>query len=160
VKPFAIFLVILVLAAMGGVGYLYFTSNLNVVFVDCIADDPVLRQDVFDSLKTSIRNESFIGTRYRQDELGSPEEFLFYTWTVRLENHSFLPVNIAEIQVTPMEGDVLRVGDPSEHTVSPRSSSNLSVTLLTARSMHSVREAIVSWYVWGLPFSTRITLSR
>jgi len=26
--------------------------------------------------------------------------------------------------------------------------------------MHSVREAIVTWYAWGLPFSTRLTIGK
>ena len=160
-KAAAILLVLLVLAALFGVGWLYFNSNLEVTFVNCIADDPVSRQDVFNSLKSSLENGSFVGTVYNSSAgLSSPEDYLFYTWTVRLENKSFLPVNVIEIQVTPMSGDILCIGDPSEHTLSPRRSSELSVTLLTARTMHSVREAVVTWYVWGLPFSVRRTLGR
>ena len=40
-KPLAIILVILVLAALVGVGYLYFTSNLTVSFSSVVATDPV-----------------------------------------------------------------------------------------------------------------------
>ena len=132
-KPLAIILVILVLAALVGVGYLYFTANLTVTFASVTATDPLTQTD---------------------------EDYLFYTWTVHLENRSFLPADTVEIQVTPMNGDLLLYGDPAEHTLSARSSGNLSATVLTARSMHSVREAIITWYVWGLPFSTRVTLGK
>ena len=159
-KALGIFLLVLVLAAGAGIGYLYFNSNLTVTFSECIADDPVGRQDVFSSVAHSLEAGSFVGTRYSEEELTSPEDYLFYTWTMHLENHSFLTANVIEIQVTPMSGDVLRIGDPTEHTLSPFSETDLSVTLLTARSMHNVREAIVTWYVWGLPFSTRLTLGR
>ena len=95
-----------------------------------------------------------------QAPLSGPEDCLFYTWTVHLENKTALPVNVIEMQVTPMTGDILLIGDPAEHTLDARSETDLSVTMLTAREKHSVREAVVTWYVWGLPFSTRLTLGR
>lgn len=159
-KPLAIILVILVLAALVGVGYLYFTANLTVTFASVTATDPLTQTDVFNQLKASLENDTFVGTRYSTVPLNSPEDYLFYTWTVHLENRSFLPADTVEIQVTPMNGDLLLYGDPAEHTLSARSSGNLSATVLTARSMHSVREAIITWYVWGLPFSTRVTLGK
>ena len=159
-KAVAIFLVVLVLAACAGIGYLYFGSNLTVSYTSCIANDPLVQQDAYNSLKTSIDTGSFVGIRYSDSPLSSPEDYLFYTWTVHLDNKSFLPANVIEIRVTPMKEDLLCVGDPSEHTLSPRSSTDLSVTMLTARNMHSVREAVVTWYVWGLPFSSRLTLGK
>ena len=59
-----------------------------------------------------------------------------------------------------MSGDILMIGDTAEHNVPAQSSSELSATVLTSRSMHSVREATVTWYVWGLPFSARLTLGK
>ena len=159
-KPLAIFLVVLVLAALAGVGWFYFNSTLSVSFSSCTAVDPVTQADVFARLKESVENGTFVGTLYSTAPVGSPEELLFYTWTVHLDNRSFLPATVIEIQVTPMSGDLLVIGDPSEHTLAPRSESDLSVTMLTARDRHSVREAIVTWYVWGFPFSTRLTLGR
>ena len=40
-KPFAIILIILVLAAVVGIGWLYFSANLTVTFDTCIATDGV-----------------------------------------------------------------------------------------------------------------------
>ena len=159
-KPLAIILVILVLAALVGVGYLYFSANLEVSFSQVVATDPLTQSDYFTSLRSSLDAGTFVGTQYNTTSLTGPEDYLFYTWTVHLANRSFLLADTVEIQVTPMSGDVLMIGDPSEHTVSPGSSADLSATLLTSRTMHSVREAIVTWYVWGLPFSTRLTLGR
>ena len=50
-KPLAIILVILVLAAVIGVGYLYFTANVEVTFSEVIATDPLSQSDYFNSLK-------------------------------------------------------------------------------------------------------------
>lgn len=159
-KAAAIILIVLVLAAVCGVGYLYFSSGVEVAYVSCIATDPLNQAEYFSSMKKSLENGSFVGIRYSAAELPAPENCLFYTWTVRLNNKSFLPVNTAEIQVTPMSGDILLIGDLEEHTLQPRGAAEISATMLTARDMHSVREAIVTWYVWGLPFSTRLTLGK
>ena len=159
-KPLAIILVLLVIAALVGVGYLYFTSNLEVTFSGCIATDPLTQADYFTALKKSLDAGTFAGTLFSSSPLPEPDGCLFYTWTVHLENTSFLPVDTIEIQVTPMTGDILAVGEPAEHRLDAHSASDLSVTVLTARSMHSVREATVTWYVWGLPFSARLTLGK
>ena len=159
-KPLAIILVILVLAALVGVGYLYFTSNLTVSFSSVVATDPVNQTEAFSQIRTAVENETFIGTRFSSEQRGGPEDYLFYTWTVHLENKSFLPADTVEIQITPMTGDVLLLGDTEEHSLDSRRTANLTATVLTSRGMHSVREATVTWYVWGLPFSARITLGR
>ena len=159
-KPLAILLVLLVIAALVGVGYLWFTSNLTVSFSSVVATDPVTQADAFSQIKTSLENETFVGTKYSSAPLTGPEDYLFYTWTVHLENQSFLPADTIEIQVTPMAGDALLIGDTALHSLSARDHTDLSATILTARDKHSVREAIVSWYVWGLPFSARITLGK
>lgn len=159
-KPLAIFLVILVIAALVGVGYLYFTSNLTVSFASVVATDPMDQPDAFNQIKNALESETFVGTKFSALPLAGPEDCLFYTWTVHLENNSFLPADTIEIQITPMTGDILLLGDTQQHNLDSRASVDLSATVLTARKMHSVREAIVTWYVWGLPFSTRLTLGK
>ena len=159
-KPFAIILVVLVIAALAGLGWMFFSSRLDVSFESCATTDPLTQADVFSQLKESLENDTFIGTRYSTDPLSAPENYIFYTWTVDLRNNSFLPADVIEMQITPMSGDVLLIGDTAEHTLSPRTRGKLSATVLTARNSHSVREAIVTWYIWGLPFSTRLTLGK
>jgi len=159
-KVVAVFLVILLIAALAGVGFLYFNSNLEVTFASVAATDPVTQLDAFNRLKSSLEDETFIGTLYDTAPLSSPENYQFYTWTLHLENKSFLKADVIEVQITPMAGDVLRYGDSGENTLNARSTGNISVTMLTSRSMHSVREAIVTWYAWGLPFSTRLTIGK
>ena len=53
-KPLAILLVVLVLAALAGVGWFYFNSTLSVSFSSCTAVDPVTQADVFARLKESV----------------------------------------------------------------------------------------------------------
>jgi len=159
-KPLAIFLVLLVIAALVGVGWLWYSSNLTAVCTGVVATDPVTQEAAFKELKSSVESGSFVGTLCSKAPLTEPEDYIFYTWTVHLDNKTFLPANVIEVQITPMGGDILIIGDPVEHTLEARSETDISVTMLTSRDKHSVREAIVTWYVWGLPFSSRITLGK
>ena len=56
-----------------------------------------------------------------------------------------------------MEGDLLQLPALSRRDLAARSEGEFQVTLLTSREMHNIREITVTWYFWGLPFSTRIT---
>ena len=159
-KPFAIILILLVLAAVVGVGWLYFSANLTVRFESCIATDGVTQADYFDQLKKQVASGAFTGTLYGGKDLLAADQYQFLTYTVILDNHAFLKAETAEIRVTPMQGDVLMISDGEEHSVPAGKKGILSATILTAREMHSVREATVTWYFWGIPFSEKLTLGQ
>ena len=159
-KIAAVILIILVLAAVCAVGYLYLNANLDVRFVSCIASDGVSQVETFNMLKKKVENSSFVGTRFSSDEIGTADQYQFLTYTVNLDNHSFLNAEVVEIRITPMQGDVLQLGEETEHDLASGKSMDLSALILTSRNMHSVREATVSWYFWGIPFSTRLTLGK
>ena len=159
-KPFAIVLIILVLAAVAGVGWLYLNANLTVSFESCIATDGVTQADFFDRVKKQVANGSFIGTLYGDQDLQAADQYQFLTYTVSLDNHAFLKAETTEIRITPMQGDVLMLGDEQEHSVPAGKKSTLSATILTSRDNHSVREGTVSWYFWGIPFSSKLTLGQ
>ena len=159
-KPFAIILIILVLAAVVGIGWLYFNANLTVVFDSCIATDGVSQAEYFDQLKKQVSGGTFIGTLYGGKDLLTADQYQFLTYTVTLDNHSFLQADVIEIRITPMQGDVLQIGEEIEHSLPSGQKTDLSATILTDRAMHSVREATVSYYFWGIPFTTKLTLGK
>ena len=64
-KPLAIILVLLVLAAIIGVGWVYFTGNMEISFSEVIATDPLTQPDYFNALNLSLESGTFTGTRYR-----------------------------------------------------------------------------------------------
>ena len=164
-KVFAIFLVILCLAALGGIIYLYSTSGVFITGLGCTAQDAADQADLFLSLKNALAAETFTGTVYQTAPLeGEADEYQYLTYQVRLENRTAVPAEVVEIQVSPMDGDVLMVQDPeswapSRRDLSPRSQAIFTVTVLTKKSMHSVRDLTVTWYLYGLPFSTTVTYS-
>ena len=159
-KPLGLILIVLVLVAVVAVGYLYFIAKLDVSYETSIASDGVTQSEYFDKLKSSLSSSTFIGTRFTNDEPDTADRYQFLTYTVRLDNHSFLKAEVIEIRITPMQGDVLQIGEETVHDLPSGKQMDLSATILTDRSMHSVREATVSWYFWGIPFTTKLTLGK
>ena len=156
-KPAAIIVIVLCIAALAGTGYLYFTSNVDISFAGCIATDALDQQETFSQLTGDLKDGILVGTPFTQDVDSSPEAYQFYTFSVRVDNKSFLRAEQVEIQVTPMSGDVLQMGAQYVSDISPRSSADLSATILTTKTAHNVRELTVSYYIWGIPFFVRLT---
>ena len=151
---------VLVLAAVCAVGYLYLTAHLDVQFVTCIATDAVSQLDYFNDLEARLDSDTFVGIRYASGSLESADHYQFLTYTVRLINHAFLKADVIELHITPMQGDVLQVNSEALHSLPSGQQMDLSSMILTARDMHSVREATVSYYFWGIPFTSKLTLGR
>ena len=156
-KPLAIILIILCVAALAGVGWLWFSATLTVSGTGCVATDALDQPDTFRALVSSVAEQTFAGTLFGAAGQEQPEDCQFYTYTLRLRNSTFLPARAVELQISPMEGDLLQVASPTRRDLAARSEGDFQVTLLTAREMHNIREITVTWYFWGLPFSTRIT---
>lgn len=159
-KAAAVIVLVLCIAAVAGIGFLYLQSTVTVTWQDCIATDALTQTETFDNLKEAMSAGNLIGTPFVKDPPAGPEEYQFLTYTVHLQNRSFLPVEVVEIQVAPMKGDVLQMGETQAFDLDPRRSMTLSATILTLKSMHSVRELTVTYYIWGLPFSARITSGK
>ena len=157
-KAAGIILIVLLLAAVAGLGLLYLTSGFDVTYSECIVTDAVTQADYFAQIKKQVANDTFIGTRFSKAEISSADQYVFYTYTLRLRNKAHLKAEVIEIRVTPMDGDVLQIGETTPYDLNADRSMDLSVTILTDRSMHSVREATVTWYIWGIPFSEKVML--
>ena len=129
-------------------------------FVSCVATDTLSQLETFDSIRSKISSSTFTGIRFSNEAIGSADQYQFLNYTVRLRNRAFLKAEIIEIRITPMQGDVLQVGDEVPHALSSGKDMDLSAMILTSRDMHSVREATVSYYFWGIPFTAKLTLGK
>ena len=159
-KKLSILLIVLVIAAVAGIGWLYLSARIDVRFEECIATDGVLQADYLDLVRESVASGAFVGTVFETGDIASADQYQFLSYTVSLNNHSFLDATVPEIRITPMLGDVLVIGDTEERLLPAGKKTELYLTLLTRRDMHSIREASVSWYVWGIPFTEKITLGN
>ena len=164
-KVIGIILIVFVLAAVGGVGWMYFSSSLKVEFhartedgkANCIVEIPM--QETFSSLKSQLASESFVGVRFSEEELTVPGDYVFYTWNVDLHNNTFLKADIIEIQIVPRDGYILQLSDAALHSLDSHTSGTVSATVLASASSENSTEAWVTWYFWGLPFSAKIPLN-
>ncbi len=157
-KAIAILMVIALVVAVCGVGYLYMTANVSVVAVGMTATEATVQQATFDKLKTDLAQNSLIGTSFQNDtELGEAQAYQFYTYTVRLRNFSMLTCDMVELQVTPRGGDVLQMGNEQSKALSAGATGDISATVLTSVESLPVRELIITYYVWGIPFTVKTT---
>ena len=159
-KVFAVIMILLVLVAVAAIGIFCFSAKIDVRFVSCIATDGVTQVEFFDGMKKQVESGSFTGTRFSGSPLQAADQYQFLTYTVRLDNHAFLKAETIELRITPMDGDVLQLGDENCCDLDSGKQAEVSATILTSRTMHSVREGTVSYYLWGIPFTEKITLGK
>lgn len=158
-KRFAIVSVVLLLLAVLGVGALYMTANVTVVAQGVTAMEAYRESDLFQSLCAQVRAGAVVGTSFvAPQELSGAEDYVFYTYTFRLENKTALPAEMIEVQITPMSGDILQVGSDQALVLPAHSVGDITATILTDKDMHPIREANITYYIWGIPFTLRTTI--
>ena len=158
-KYIAILSVLVLIVALVGVGYLYMNANIAVEAVSVIATDALSQEALFNELKNQVRLGAVIGTPYvGAAELSGPEDYQFYTYTVRLRNDCSVPADMIELQVTPMAGDILQIGSTADVKLPAGQTADITATILTDVNMHAIREVTVTYYIWGVPFTMKTTI--
>lgn len=151
-------LVIVLLAVVGGGVYLYLNANVaieEIVFTSVSASE---RETEFQDYQRRLLNGAVPGTVFSADALSdNAGDYAFYTYTVKLKNNCFIPAKMVEVQVVPVAGDVLQTLDETDHTLPPREAGAVRATVLTHATSHSVRQVIVTYYLWGYMFTTTKT---
>ena len=159
-KYVAWFMVALLVVAIVGVGYFYTTARVVVEATGAQAHEAQSQQPTFDDLKRRLENGTVLGTVYKNEPLGDASEYAFVSYTVRLRNDSLISADMVEIQIVPTDKDVLQMGNTAVRSLSPRSKSDISATVLTRRDSGSMREIIITYYIWGKPFSIKETYGQ
>lgn len=156
-KTFAILMIVLSLALMGVMGYALFNSSLQVegkgLQVLSAADMP----EDFASLQTQIERECVEGALFDQSPLLDASQYQFYVYTLRLKNNCLVPAEMVEMQLAPMQGDVLCYDEDTEVVIAPGESRDVWSVLLTNGQSGSVRELTVTYYLWGHPQTVKYT---
>lgn len=158
-KYFAIITVLILIATLVGVGYLYMNANVFVEAVGVIATDSVSQYELYEDLRDQLRLGAVAGTPYiAATELSGPENYQFLTYTIRLRNNTSVPADMVELQVTPMAGDVLQIGSFEDVKLPAGRSVDATATILTDVNMHPIREVTITYYIWGVPFTLKTTV--
>ncbi len=159
-KYVAWFMVALLVLAVAGVGYLYTNAKVAVESIGAQAYEAQSQQPTFDDLKRRLENNTVMGTIFKNEPLGDASEYAFYTYTVKLRNDSLIAADMVEVQIVPMEKDVLQMGSTNIRSLSPHSKGDFSATVLTRRDSGSSREIVITYYIWGKPFTIRKTYGQ
>lgn len=158
-KYFAIITVLILIATLVGVGYLYMNANVFVEAVGVIATDAVSQYELYEDLRDQLRLGAVAGTPYiAATELSGPENYQFLTYTIRLRNNTSVPADMVELQVTSMAGDVLQIGSFEDVKLPAGRSVDATATILTDVNMHPIREVTITYYIWGVPFTMKTTV--
>lgn len=157
-KKWAVIMILLLIAAVCGIGLLYVSMGVQVRFDRCVATEAPTQQAYFDQLLHQLSSGAFTGTVFDRKEPGLSDQYQFLTYTVLLTNHANIDAAAAEIRITPLPGDLLQLGETQELTVPAGDEVTLSATILTGIHTQSIREAVVTYYIWGLPFTETITI--
>lgn len=158
-KYFAIFTVLVLIATLVGVGYLYMSANIYVEAVGMVSTEAVNQPELFAHVSEQLRLDAVVGTPFvAAQELSSAENYQFFTYTVRLRSKCAVTADMVELQVTPMSGDILQIGATGEVKLPAGQTADISATILTDINMHPIREVTITYYIWGVPFSTKATI--
>ena len=158
-KYFATISVLILIVALVAVGYMYMTANLFVEAVGVTAMDAPSQITLFEELREQVRLGAVLGIPYvTARELSGAENYQFLTYTVRLRNDTAVPADMVELQVTPMAGDILQIGSYTDVKLPAKQTVDATATILTEKDMHPIREVTISYYIWGVPFTTKTTI--
>ena len=147
----------LVLVAGGTLGYALFSTNLAVTAKGLQVLPARDRAAEFEALRLSARQKSLLGTLLKSGEWGGAEDYSFYLYSLRLKNNGLVPAEMVEMQVAPIENDMLFYGDTQETVIPPGGEKDVWVVLLTEGTPHSIRDLYITYYLWGHPQEVKFT---
>ncbi|MBQ9264754.1 MAG: hypothetical protein IJ189_11200 [Clostridia bacterium] len=156
-KKIAIILLILLLLCAGVVGYGLFHTNLQVIAKGVQMVPASERPTEFAALQEAVRNQSLLGTQLRSGELSGSENYSYYMYTLRLKNAGLVNAEMVEVQIAPIDGDVLFYGETTEVQIKPGETKDVWCVLLTQGNPHPVRDIYVTYYLWGHPQEVKYT---
>lgn len=156
-RGIGIFMIILVVFTLLLVGYFFLTAEVSIVGFKTEGVQAADVPETFEKIKTSVEDNTFQGTLFQSGTIGPAENYALITYTVTLSNQCLVPIDMIEVQVVPEPTDVLQVGDHAEHYLQAKSQGDVTATLLMPKDSHTVREIIVTYYVWGVSFSIKET---
>jgi len=151
IASFSLLLVMVLL-----VGYLFLTAQVQVVEIQVKGTPAAADTQGFENLKNSVLDGTFQGTLYQKPlEWKDADEYVYLTYTIRLRNNCLVPIDMVEAQVVPQSSDILQVAQLEVRSLDLKSEGDLTVTILAPKDTHSVREMIVTYYLWGVSGSVK-----
>jgi hypothetical protein len=156
-KYLMLFMIALVVVVIVVVGYFFFTAKVTVADCDISGSRADQRLELFQQIKGYTALDAFQGTMFTDEDIGDAADYAFITYTLQLSNQCLVPIDMIEIQIIPEAGDVLQIGNFEVRSLASKSRGHVSATILTQKDSNSVRDVLITYYVWGVSFSIRYT---
>ncbi|MBE5783127.1 MAG: hypothetical protein E7329_07440 [Clostridiales bacterium] len=156
-KTAAIVLIVLVLAVGGCLGYGLFNSTLQVTGKGLQTIPASERAGEFEALRNAMEQNSLLGTILNRQQLGTADGYSYYIYTLRLHNPGLVPAEMVEMQIAPIQQDVLFYGENQEIVIPPQGTRDVWCVLLTQGTPHPVRDLYITYYLWGHPHEVKFT---
>jgi len=156
-KVVMMLMIVLVVAALGVVGYFFATAQVTITAYKAQGTPASQQEAYFNQLKQQVDQNEFQGTLFTTQTIGEAADYAFITYTLRLSNQCLVPLDMVEVQVEPGSEDVLQIGDTSVHSLEAKSMGDISATILTNVNSNSIRKLTVTYYVWGVSFAIHQT---
>lgn len=155
-KYIAITLVILTLACTAFGLHIYLNTSLNVVDVSVKSVDARNMTDKFFKDRADIQNGT-MPARIFSDTIENGNDYCYLTYTVKLQNNLLVDVESLELQVVPKNGDAYQELPTILNSIKSKEKAELTAQLLSKKSTIGIREFVINYYVWGIPFKLEYT---
>ena len=62
---------------------------------------------------------------------------------------------MVELQVTPRDGDIIQLRNEQTLALATHTTGDISATILPTLDSGTARELLITYYVWGIPFTVK-----
>lgn len=156
-KYIALLLVLATLATLGYGIYIYLNTNLEVISADVHSTEARYMTDQFFKDREALENNTLTG-RIFTDRIDNGNDYYYIEYTIKLNNNLLVDVENLELQAIPKVGDVYQAFSTPLPAIKRNQKAELKASLLSKKSTMGIREFVITYYVWGVPFSLNYTL--
>ena len=153
----AIIMLAVTVVAAGVMLYGIRTMTPQIVSVTSTVTAAAQEAATFDAVRAQVDDGLFGGKVFAQEGISDAEACSFVTYTVRLENKGFFPVEWLSLDVTPLEGDILQLENASANVLLSGTQGDVHVTMLTTlEPAQRERTITLECYVFGRKKTVRV----
>ncbi len=155
-KYIALLLVLITVLVVGYSIYIYLNTDVQVMHVEVQSIRTEDAQEMLQGDIAAIQSNSFTG-RLFHNTIDPNEDYYYVNYTINLQNNLYIDIDAIEAQVLPKTGDVFQRHNQDFVSIAKKSEGTVTATVLSKKSTLGVREFVITYYVWGIPFVLRYT---
>ena len=157
-KYVSILLVVALLSSMVGVGYLYITSRVVVEATGVSIIEATAEETLFEQIRQQVNQGHAIGTAFANEIRGEVSDYVFLTARLTLRNDCYIDAEMVELQIVPQSTDIMQIGAVEMAGLPAHTEDTFEATILSTSHSSAVREVLITYYMWGRPFTQKVTV--